>query len=282
MQLNILGIHNYLTVKVKSNIFIAFLFAICALFSACYEPQKSCLDINATNFDAAADAPCSDGCCVYPKLLLTVNYKFDTFRLDTAKYYATSRGDSVKINQIRFFISDIRLLNNSNTQQRIKDSALIRRATDSSYSINDFLIIGRNSASSFNYSVGTLGTLGNYSQLQFRVGLLPNIAATDASRMPSDSPLSIQADSMYLKTNQQYICLQVNFQSKTRKYNLNWLNNEKEITITKTYVFKNGFDATIPMTINYKPLFNDINLTTDTENTILAKCVMNLDKIFQF
>lgn len=78
---------------------------------ACAEKQEGCLDVYATNFAFEADIACAD-CCTYPVFELTVSHYWDSleaFRYADPIFEQQDSTDTLWINQLGFFVSDIRL-----------------------------------------------------------------------------------------------------------------------------------------------------------------------------
>ena len=87
----------------------------------CEPPTRGCLDIEATNLDVSADAPCEDDCCTYPQLVLTVNQEYNgaIWRPDSA--YQNDLGYWFRIRSIVFYLSDFTFFQNG-TSYQITDS----------------------------------------------------------------------------------------------------------------------------------------------------------------
>lgn len=80
-----------------------------ALFCfACEKRVEGCRDLRATNFNARAESDCED-CCNYPNLSISIGYRVFDSLFSTAKNYPLGNGDSLRILEQGFFLSDFAL-----------------------------------------------------------------------------------------------------------------------------------------------------------------------------
>lgn len=257
------------------------LFFILFLFTQCQEVKKGCLDIRATNFDATADKPCVDNCCTYPNLSIEATYNADSDQFKADKFYKFPNGDSIKIIDIQFYLSDIQLVNASNKTFTVIDDAVLYWAKDTVRTRNNFTLAGRNNG--FSFKLGKFNTIDKFTKLRFKLGLTDTLNKTDPTKMPTGHPLSMQSDStLYNKTTKSYVFNKIVVArgqpfGDTLRLSITSL---KDIEITTNIINKEGFDVNIPLTVNYLAFFKDVNFR-GTENSIKEKIVSNYVNVFQ-
>ena len=95
---------------IKKTSIISLLFLFCYFLpTSCFEPEEGCLDIEANNFQLAADRDCSkdapSNCfCTYPSVSLRVVHVFDKLDFRTDTVYRINSGEIIKIRDIQFYI----------------------------------------------------------------------------------------------------------------------------------------------------------------------------------
>jgi hypothetical protein len=264
-------------------------FSLILLFSNCQEASKGCLDAKATNFDVTATKPCEDNCCTYPNLTLQTDYIKDELSkiklklddtINSAMRYKIGL-DSIRIIESQFYLSDFQLITPDNKTFRTLDSIPLYRLKDTLRTLNNYALVGRNNG--FDFKIGSFNQSGKFNKLQFKVGLDDVANKTDPTKMPTPHPLSTQRDSMYLKKDMTYIFNRLaveKWRTTGKKDTLRFfITTPKEVVITKDMSFKDGFDVTIPLTINYAKLIEGVNFS-DSENSIKEKIVSNYAKVF--
>jgi hypothetical protein len=99
--------------------------------------------------------------------------------------------------------------------------------------------------------------------------------------MPAAHPLSIKSDSMYDSSQSKYIFQKfviakgANFKD-TLQINIM---TSKDLVFTKTLTFTEGYNAKIPLKINYAILFKDVPFASNV-NAIITKIVSNTENAF--
>ena len=258
---------------------LLFLFII-LIFQNCLQPTEGCLDVKATNFDVTASKDCDKNCtCTYPSLIIATNYVIGTSSFNFNTTYVNDVGESFRIVSAQMYLSDFQLVNDKNVAIRTIDSVTLTRATDSIKVLNNYALVGKNVG--FDFTIGTFNSADKFTKIKFRVGLDDVAAKTIPSKMPLTHPLSIKADSMYITSQNQYIFNKfviakgVNFKDTLR---LN-ITTPKDLEFVKALSFPLGFNASIPLTINYLQFFNGVNFSADT-NLIKQKIVNNTSSAF--
>lgn len=263
-----------------SNFPKSILFALTLIFQNCQAPTEGCLDVRATNFDVTASKACDKNCsCTYPALVVSANYKMGTsdFYLDST--YTNDVGQKFRIVSAQMYLSDFQLINDKNETLRTIDSISLRRTTDTINVLSNYALVGKSVG--FDFTIGTFNGTGTFKKFKFRLGLDDVAAKAIPSKMPTTSPLSTKADSMYITSQKQYIFNKfviakgTNFKDTLR---LNILTpTDKEIVISKS--FTEGANVKIPLTINYLNFFSGIDFS-GTENQIKLKIVDNTVSVF--
>jgi hypothetical protein len=267
------------TSKVSLTCFALIMLAL--LLCQCQEVKKGCLDIRATNFDATADKPCVDNCCTYPNMVITATYNADSEQFKADKFYKLSTGDSIKIIDIQFYISDVQLVNAANKSFTVIDDAVLYWQKDTVRTRNNFTLAGRNNG--FSFKLGKFNTIDKFTKLRFKLGLTDTLNKTDPTKMPTGHPLSIQRDSvLYNKATKSYVFNRIVIAKGQRLGDTLSLNitSLKDIEITTNITNKEGFDVNIPLIINYLAFFKGVNFAS-SENSIKEKIVSNYVNVFQ-
>lgn len=248
------------------------LLGLLLFLNACQESTSGCLDVKATNFDVTKDKACTDGCCVYPNLKLQLNYAWGTEKLSFNKKYLFD-SDSIEILNAQMYLSDFQLITSDNKKATTIDSIFLYRDKDTIKALNNFTLVGKNIG--FDFSMGKFDQPTQYSKLSFQVGLSNILTTASPSKMPSSSPLSTKTDSMYLTTTKTYVFNKLVIARKKTQDTLRlFITTPKTVEIVKKLSFTEGYDATIPLTINYLQLLNGVKMS-DAQNTMKDKIVSN-------
>lgn len=267
------------------------------LVSACYERREGCLDIAATNFDVDADVACPDNCCTYPRLQLKFSHKVKSPDRDT--FYNLVYNDSVytvdgtnffRINEIRFYISDVKLVQSNGQTVGVQDEVEIALPGigDTTYQTieNNFALVTR---SSFAASViGALRPEGNYVGIRFNVGVSTPANHADPLYFPNGHPLRVTANSgMHWSVDSGYVFNSIalfrdTIASDTIPTILEIGTDDYLRTVNLDFPFtlREGFNAVITLRIDYLKWFEGIQIRTDSEATLIEKIVENVANSF--
>lgn len=261
--------------------FYFFITVFCLVLNGCQEQTRACLDVKATNFDVTAALPCEDNCCIYPFLTLQIDHVYDSTKFSLNKKYKIDNStDSIEFISFQFYLSDFQLITNDNKTATVIDSTIIARETDSIKVLSNFVLIGKNYG--FDYKIGKFDKPTNYAKLKFQVGLDSKTIQAVPKNMPSTSPLSIQRDSMYLSTAKTFIFNKIVYKLKSRPDTVSlFITIPAPIEINQKVSFTEGFDAKIPLKVNYKAFIKDVNFT-EPKNVIQQKIVSNTNNVFSF
>lgn len=258
---------------------LLFLFSA-IIFQNCTQPTEGCLDIRATNFDVTASKACDKNCeCTYPSLIVASNYLIDTNNFNYNTTYKNDLKDSFRIVAAQMYLSDFQLINDKNVVFRTIDSVALTRINDTIRVLNNYALVGKSVG--FDFAIGSFNGVGLFSKIKFKVGLDDVALKTIPSKMPTTHPLSKQADSMYISSQSQYIFNKfviakgLNFKDTLR---IN-ITTPIDIELTKPLTFIEGFNAKIPLNINYLAFFKDVKFS-ETEEQVKKKIVDNTKDVF--
>ena len=291
------NLKNYVTYvpkcfKIKYQFFFL-LFVIVLLYSSCFEPTEGCLDIEATNFDASADEQC-ESCCTFPELKISIFHAIETQTAtlqDTCVFFSadstfTFDSSSFQITDFLFYLSDFRLTTSTGEitrvsdtiQLNILDNAITLVEIDTTV-IDDFVLIKR---SSFNYTIGEFIAPGDYEKIEFKVGLDPRLNTTDPDTLSITHPLSSSQDMHTGARGSGYILQKFGVIRDTLTLPDDFVydivdpfSNTVEISLDYSFSLSPGFDASIPLKVNYSRWLSGIDFVTDDEVTIKSKIVSN-------
>lgn len=250
-------------------------------FTACYDPREGCLDIEATNFDAAADNNC---CCTYPALRLSLLPRFDTlvWKPDTAYEYAPGRW--FRLHQAVFYLSEFRLVQ-SGVAIPVSDTlglSVFGAAGDTLREVftNDFQLIRRTVE---NYTVGTFRPAGAFESVQFRVGLPDAAQRVIPTLTPDGHPLRPQNEGLWLVPDTGFAALKLVFSrdtlGSTVPDTLVFSRPDFAGAVVQTngvFQHESGFDFSLKLTADYRALFQGVDLTTVDIPAWKSRIVANL------
>lgn len=281
----------------KQSVYWTICLGICCLLFgiSCYEPKEGCLDAEATNFDANADELCPN-CCEYPTLSLSFLHKIATSDTTSTNLvyndsaYTVDGTHFFKINQIRFYISDVQLIHTDGSLYTTTDSIELKipqnSGDTSNISVpNNYILVDRN-----NFQDNTLGNFrksGNFEGLQFQLGVIEPANHADPNQLSDNHPLSLQEESMHWSTDSGYIFNQIALFPDTIVTDsivVNYGTNEwlRPVSLQGTFFIPQGFDVTLVLQINYLEWFRNINFQTDTKPEMAAKIADHVAASFSF
>lgn len=252
-------------------------------FAACYEPREGCLDIEATNFDAAADNNC---CCTYPALRLTLLPRYDTlvWKPDTA--YEISPGRWFRIHQAVFYLADFQMVQNG-VALPVSDTlglSVLGAAGDTLRTVftNDFQLIRRTTTT---YTVGTFRPSGAFESVRFRVGLPDAAQRIIPALTPDGHPLRPQNEGLWLGPDTGYVALKLVVSRDTLPGTVpdTLVFSRPEfasVVLQSDDVFRHesGYDFSLKLVADFRELFRDVDLTTGDIPAWKLRIVANLPK----
>jgi hypothetical protein len=250
-------------------------------FSNCYEPKTDCLDIRATNFNVAADKPCS-GCCNYPLLKLQMNYVFGSNLLSFNDKYSLNGVDSFQILAAKMYLSDFEWVTADNGVKKVIDTIQLMGYNQNRFATNDFVLINKKDA--FSFDVGHFKEGGSFAKIGFKVGLNSIANQTNPVKMPVTHPLNTSRDTvtMYLDSLQGYIFNKIVLQKTTlpqKNVILQMSQNPVPIVFNVNFVIKEGFDGIIKLKVDYKKLLQGVDFN-QTQAMMQSQMIANTPNIF--
>lgn len=259
------------------------------LLNACTETKEGCRDIRATNYDVTADEDCPDDCCVYPSLNVKFSQQIrqvvngiDTltpFGYNTLYLLPGNPTDTFTIQTIKWYMSDFRLVKGSGEEVKITDVIDVDLKTtnpDAAQVSGDIIIFDAGNTSS--YTLGTFEGADTYEKLKFRVGLQEEIL--NANPETADfTALRIQADSLNYEEVNGYIAQRYIFFAPPSEPDSTLVTTfvPQEVELTRDpFVIREGFDATLCLTVRYDLLFENITFGNTDQAAFLNNIVSNL------
>jgi hypothetical protein len=269
------------------------LFLILSL-TACYEEREGCLDIEATNYDFSADVNVTDD-CQYPSLQLVINHVYsinpdstEIFRLQDS-VYLDQNGHPFTIADLRFYISNLRLLSSDGTVFGVEEDLTIYTTTTGDtiqQQIEDNFAIASPGFSQ-TYTIGTLRESFTLSGIQFTVGVESPANDANPALMPSNHPLSLQDGSLYFSADSGYVFNYISLFRDTTAADtipeilrIGTSSNLKTIELDTQSIKNNGVDFTITLQVDYQKWFEAIDVASDANEVLIEKIVSGLTESF--
>lgn len=255
------------------------------LFVSCAEEVEGCLDIEATNFNAAADKNC---CCTYPSLQLEILHRFDTlvWKPDTAYSYAP--GKWFRMKSIVFYLSGFQFVQNG-VDLPVSDTLAFKAWGSAGDTLtqtlsNDFLLVRRTATA---YTAGTFRPSGNFDQVQFRLGLPAEAQQVIPGLAPSGHPLRLQNEQLWLGRDTGFVALKLvltrDSLSSTPPDTLVFSRPDFDaLPIQKDGLFqhRSGYNFNLRLTLDYREMFRDIDLSATDISALKSQIVANLPQVF--
>jgi hypothetical protein len=270
---------------------LCLLLGLFLFFASCFEPTQGCLDLAAVNFDASADKDCEEaGCaCVYPKLQVTVDQRYDSLAYRRDSVYIGTNGQRFRIHDVAFYLSDFQLFKNA-APFSVSDTLGLRAfsafGNDTLRRVfrNDFQLVRLETQT---YAVGDFRESGIFSEVNIRFGL-----DSDANRVvprlaPANHPLSIQADSLWEGKNRGFVFLKVvvgrdvaSPQTDTLRFTAADV-GDFFIAQTSQFLHDEGTDFRLRLRADYKKLLGNVDWTTGGPAAWKQQVAANLPQVFQ-
>ncbi len=201
---------------------------------------------------------------------LTVNFKgkVGNENLVFFKYYPTENGDSVFLNVVRFFVSDIRLVKGNEEIQ-------IKEITDLDFSDNHLI----NSDQGENFTIADIEA-GNYTGIKFGIGVDSVLNKTIPADYAATEPLANASE--YWEWRETYIFGKFEGRFKANDgtvtgYAYHPGTNElyRNLSFEKTINLEAGIPANIDFTIDFGEIFKQGNSYIDIENNNISHTGQN-------
>lgn len=262
------------------------LLALC-LLPACYEPVEGCLDIEAVNFDAAADKNC---CCEYPRLILEVEQQFDTLPWRPDSVYQLLSGERFRLKSVAFYLSEFRLYRGGAAFRTTGgiDLPVFGPASGDTLEqnfINDFALVRR---SPLEYAVGAFPEGGLFDRAEILLGLPDDAQRVVPSKAPAGHPLAAQLEKLWLDRDRGFVALQLVFTRDTVAATIpDTLNFARPdfasflIDDTGSFRHESGYDFRISLIADYRELFRNVQLSAGDPAAWKTQIVANLPNVFR-
>ncbi len=257
--------------SLKLAIFLSFALGL----GSCYEQREGCLDALASNFEIDADVNC---CCEYPALTFTLKHLYDTINFDLNRVYYNQRGQGFTPLQIDFYFSDVMVAQGSDwiTVDEMIDinqgSMIVPQPDD----------VTHLSRSGFEFPVGDFLAAGDFHAVRFSVGLNPPEIEAQSTMFEEDShPLDTTGNSLW-NDDLGYLQYHLQMVADTMRRDTLLLRAaaspsipiELSIDLNKS----RGSKLSIPLAIDYREWFADIDFESDDEETMRQKIAMGIGK----
>ena len=272
------------------------LFLIIFCFSACYEPVEGCLDTNALNFSLDADREC-DGCCTYPTLSIRLIHQWEdadtsfTIRY-TSDAYTDAAGHPFSIDRITYYLKNFSLSTDAGSTIQTTDTVLVGYLNDAGfyedrYIRDDYLLINASVSSSL--EVGTLARNGNFTQLQFELGVDEFTDRVLPGSLPDNHPLSLLDTTMFDLNNGRYLSNRLDLARDTTTNASDLLltyGAERpvvpiSVSIPGGFSLPAGFNMVVTLQVNYADWFEGTdNIANASEMDLLSQIVGSLSNSF--
>lgn len=261
------------------------LLALC-LFSACYEPKKGCLDVEAENFDVTADDTC---CCQYPKLRFILRHRYTGLGTEGIwepnNTVSNNLGQAFKFN-ISYYLSDPVVLQNGNERRptgEVRLPVFFNPGGDTSKTFaNSMMLVRRspleNSSGEFRFS-------GAFQRVSLQLGLPATVQEVNPNRITFVHPLRNQPERLWRTRNEGFanMLVTVAFPPDAPPDTLRFFRSDFErFPITKDGTFKGerGFNTDFQLTADYAELFKNIDLSKKDFPVIKKQMITNLKNVF--
>jgi len=251
------------------------LIASMLLISSCYEREEGCLDVLSSNFAVDADDDCCAGkgecCCTYPKLTISVKHQMDSNNLSSDSIYYTDFGQPFTVDQVEFFISNVRLFIDSESYA-ITDEIEITASTGEIIARPDDIKVM--STSTFSSSIGSFTKPGTFTELRFLVGITEPEKSASRDQFLDDHPLAETSDDLRDESG-ELLLYDINWRPDTASADPTVLRRSLEAPIEVRIPInleKQAGDAvTIGLGIDYLSWFRTIDVGTDSEEVQKSK-----------
>ena len=251
--------------------------------SNCKEKVEGCLDIEATNFAFSADEVCPDDCCTYPTITFEFAFRWGSSPLIYSEPLAITFDTVINITKTKFYISDIRFTNETESfgvADRI--DLELRDGSGTETFVDDFTLVSRD-FSSFDYQIGEIRGARSFDTLRFVVGLNDQANKVDPDLAPDGHPLAIDSDTLWSVEN-KYVFNKLIVSPEYLLPNIKSLDfevteDEVEIVLAYSLDIEVGNNIRVPIIVDYYNWLRSIDFEVDS-TSIVDEIVNNTAKAF--
>lgn len=262
--------------------------AFLLLAGGCYEPIEGCLDVRAINFDLQADRPC-DECCNYPALRFLLQHQY-MGASDTASapigfgtsVYTDAAGQPFRINDLSYYISEVRLLHPDGTESGVENEIMFNVATggDTTSMVfeDNFLLV--RARANVPRAVGNIREPRPIIAIRFLLGLNADAARAVPASLPNQHPLALQPDSSNYEPGFGYLFKRLSLFRDTvatdtipRIIRTGSPSPPTSVILPLATEFSplEGANLNIIIAVNLAQWLADVNVRTDTDAQIIEK-----------
>lgn len=253
----------------KNLISILVLIGLTWFISSC-QSEEGCLNPKAVNYDPSADTDC---CCDLTTLNVRLYPMRDTFTMDFDQQLTDAGGNSFFVQDFKFYNSQLTLTNTAGKRTTVRDTTTFQLKNNSFLDTVDRYLLFDESI--FEYQSGIFDDLASFDSLELDLGLNNLAQQIKLDMLDEDHPL--KNSEMYDDIDDSLVSLRVrvsvNNSTFSEIYKVNVL---QKVTIPYTITPEIAFNTWVELDIDYQILFQNINFTSDSENTIENKLVTNL------
>jgi hypothetical protein len=278
--------------KSFSWILYVYLFSLLLGTTACFEGQEGCLDARALNFQVTADTDCS-GCCTYPDLELIFTHKVylpdDTLNLEYGQAYPNDLGQYFALEQISYYLSEVKLLDRFGDPIEVEDRIDIPFAQggDTTFveRVDNFTVVRPEVFST--REIGTLIYEGDISAVQFTLGIPEFVQDANPAFFEEDHPLAAQEPAMFDANLDRFLHHRISLfrdtLPETAAEVIQITDEEDLITLTLPLGVSSpgGFNTVIRLEVDYLSWFEGIDLQNSDQESIKEQIVANLANSFR-
>lgn len=272
----------------------SFLIYLCLLAASCYEAQEGCLDIEAVNYDFSADENVPED-CQYPELRLNIAHRYSTpdtiyaFQLNDS-VYLDRNNQPFKIGDLRFYISNFKLLESDGTEAGVEETLTISIPQDDGTLLEEviednYAIASPSLAQTF--TIGTQRESFQVSGFRFTLGIEGTTNEADPEFMPDNHPLSYQDSTLYFSQDSGYVFNYISLFRDTTAVDtipeilrIGTTPYLQEFTFSTDVKKNNGVNFQINLQVDYSLWFADIDVVTDDPALLIEKIFIGMANSF--
>lgn len=238
--------------------FFFLLFIVFALgLHSCYERLDACTDVNAANFNPAADDHC---CCTYPLLSFQLEHRFgeDSIRFLRDSLYVLESGLSFKLLDLDLLAGNLYLINEAGDSIFVEN--LFDPGGDASGNCpcrDDVFVLN---PAGFTASPGEIAVPGKYTELGFSAGIGAQWDVFEPVDFPANHPLGVAE--RYDSLSHRYFDLMAGFvfpQMGTDTLRMSSLQFEEKVAFVTELNLPRGENKDLRLRIDYKRWFEGLD-----------------------
>jgi len=260
-----------------------FFFAGLATFFGC-EEDPGCLDVQATNYQVDAEAPCGD-CCTYPELRVSLRHRWvreDTtlaFGNDTT--FFSVNGYQLQFPDVQYYMTNVRFVRADGTEVLLDDELDITigsGADTTTITVPDNVLLVE--AGSFQtYVPGSYRYEGTFTELRFELGVTAPANQATPDAYPDDHPLAQQSPSMYASdegyTFSRTAVITDPADTVARVINTTETQMPQTVSLPITFTLDRGFNTSITLAVNYRAWFSNVDWDQQSDEEVADLIVGN-------